>query len=108
MTNPPYQPVLVTPDTNVCVSGGTISPGAPSQIIREWRADRLDFALCEQILGELQDVLARPYFAYRVGWKPQQIAHYVNELREGSLIVPATTPVNVSPDPNDNVVFACA
>ena len=100
--------LLIVPDTNVCVSGGTISASPPSQIIQAWRRGVVDFALCEPILTELYDVLQRPYFPERVGWTKSQVAEYVNELRDGSMIVEGKPEVSVSPDPDDDVLFACA
>ncbi len=99
---------LITPDTNVCISGAILSQSATSQLIRFWEEGVIDFALCELILTEITDVLSRPYFRDRIGWTSAQINEYVSYLREGSLIVPATTPVQVSRDPKDNMIFACA
>src|SRR5215213_3637629 len=98
-------PVLVVPDTNVCASGGTMSASPPSQIIQAWRSGAVDFAFCEPILSELTEVLQRPYFAGRVGWSSQQVVAYVNELREGSMLVQVTEVEAVSPDPDDNILF---
>ena len=103
-----FSPLLITPDTNVLVSGGTISPGAPSQIIDVWREGRLDFALSPPILNEVGDVLSRPYFKNRVGWSDKTIAKYVNELKEGSYIFPGTTSISVTFDPDDNMLFSTA
>ena len=101
-------PLLATLDSNVIVSGGTVSHTPPSQIIQGWRVGAVEFAMCEAILGEVQDVLSRPYFADHIGWTQENIVAYVNELRKGSLIVPAKTKVNVCRDPDDNMVFSCA
>ncbi len=108
MVDPTYRALLITPDTNVIVSGATVSTTAPAQIIQAWRDEMIDFALCEPILTEVADVLSRPYFAGRAGWTRQRAQEYVQELRDGSTIVPGTTPVHVCNDPDDNVVFACA
>ncbi len=101
-------PLLIVPDTNVCVSGTTITTRAPSQIMQAWQAGRVDYALCKPLLAEIQDVLSRPYFRTEAGWTEKRVSDYIGQLREGSYIMPATTPVNVSPDPDDNVLFSCA
>ncbi len=101
-------PLLIVPDTNVCVNGTTISQRAPYQIINAWKAGSIDFAFCEPMLEEIADVLFRPYFRDEVGWKELKIFEYVDQLREGSFIQPGTTPVMVSPDPDDNILFATA
>lgn len=108
MTKPLLSPVLITPDSNVLVSGGTISQGAPAQIVDAWRAGSVDFALSPPILAEVADVLSRPYFTQRVGWTDKTIETYMHELQEGSYIVPGTTQVTVSADPDDNMLFATA
>lgn len=101
-------PLRIVPDSNVLISGGTISTAPPSEIITSWRAGKVEFALCDAILIEVRKVLCRPYFAQRVGWSQQTVTSYVNQLRKAALIVPAKTKLNVCRDPHDNVVFACA
>lgn len=100
--------VLIVPDTNVCVSGILRSNTPPAQIIELWRDGLVEFAVCEAILEEIRRVLSKPYFQQHTHWTPQQIEEYVGELRAGSYLVPATTPIHVSPDLNDNMLFACA
>lgn len=108
MMDPASQPLLIVPDTNVCVSGATLSAKPPSQIMQAWASNRLDFALCQPILDEIREVLSRPYFKARVGWTAERISEYVEQMREGSAIMPVTTPVDVASDPDDNVLFSCA
>lgn len=108
MTSPQFLPFLITPDTNVLVSGGTTSIGAPSQIINAWRKDNIDFALSPSILDEVEDVLSRPYFKQHAGWTNSKITQYVKELGEGSYIFPGTTLVTISTDPYDNMLFSTA
>ncbi|MCC7451627.1 MAG: putative toxin-antitoxin system toxin component, PIN family, partial [Anaerolineae bacterium] len=99
---------LVTTDTNVFVSGTTISDRPPSLIVQAWHEGRLQFALSEPLLAEIHDVFSRPFFTQRTGWTQQQVDAYVQTLAKGALIVPGTTAVNVCRDPKDNMVFACA
>jgi uncharacterized protein len=99
---------LITPDTNVCVSGGTISSNPPGQIIQAWREGTVEFALCEPIFQEIIEVLDRPFFRDRIGWTQEKITEYVAQLREGSAVVAATTEVTVCDDPDDNMLFSCA
>lgn len=108
MSDSKFSSLLITPDTNVLVSGGTISGSAPSQIIDAWRDGKIEFALSPPILDEVADVLSRPYFKKRVGWSIKTIVTYVDELREGSYVFPGTTPVSVTTDPDDNMLFATA
>ncbi len=103
-----YPRYLVVPDTNVCVSGGILSASPPAQIIQAWRIGDIDFAVSDPLLKEIYEVLQRPYFTARVGWSREQVGEYINALRDGSLVVPATEPASISPDPDDNILFSCA
>jgi len=103
-----FQNPLITVDSNVLVSAATISSTPPSQILDAWREERIEMALSEPILNEVQDVLCRPYFVNKAGWTKEQVKTYVNELRMGALVVPGTTKVNICRDPMDNMVLSCA
>jgi uncharacterized protein len=99
---------LIVPDTNVIVSGATLSQSPPSLLMDAWRSGVVGFALCEPILREVATVLTRPYFARRYQWSEEGIDNYLSDLREGSILVPATTPIHISLDPHDDMLFACA
>lgn len=103
-----YKPLLITPDTNVLVSGTTLSQTPPAQIVQAWQEEQVEFALSEPILQEMHAVLSQPYHRDRTGWSVKQVDEYVQTLREGALLVPGTTSVKVSPDPDDDKFFACA
>lgn len=47
-------------DTNVFVSGGTISVGPPSQIINHWRNQDFVLVVSPGLIAEYEEVLNRP------------------------------------------------
>jgi putative PIN family toxin of toxin-antitoxin system len=98
---------LITPDTNVIVSGTITPQGIPGQILDFWRAGRIEFALCPSLLVETQTVLSQPQMA-QYGFSVERAKLVTEGLRSTAVIVPGTTPVDVCEDPKDNVLFACA
>lgn len=99
---------LVTVDTNVYVSGTTVSASPPGRIIRAWEERKINLALSEAIISEIRDVLIRPYFTAHLQMSTGQIDQYINDLRLGAIVVPGATEVNICRDPKDNMVFSCA
>lgn len=99
---------FITCDANVYISGATVPTSPPGRILDAWRDDQIEIALSEPILDEIENVLLRPYFQQRQGWTADKVSQYRAELTASGIIVPGTTPVNVSPDPDDNKIFACA
>mgnify|MGYP001576064029 CR=1 FL=1 len=99
---------LVTVDTNVLVSAGTISNTPPAQILDAWRIGRIELALSIPILQEVRAVLQRPYFVETSGWSKKKIDLFVSELQMGALVVGGNILVDVCRDPKDNMIFSCA
>ena len=104
---PPNFPLVIL-DTNVYISGTTISASPPSHIIQAWEDDKIKLVLSEPILDEIRGVLSKPYFQAHLNWSPEKVNKYIDNLRLSAIVVPGTTPVNVCPDPNDNMLFSCA
>ena len=99
---------LIVPDTNVIVSAGTTLESPPTEIIEAWRSGEIAVATSEPILSEVADVLTRPYFRSVAGWSQSRIDKYMDEFRQSAKIVPGITPVQVSPDRDDDMLFSCA
>ena len=100
--------MLIVPDTNVYISGAAIAAGHSSQIMDLWCEGKLEIALSEPILSEIRKVLLYPKIATRTGWNEKKVNNYIETLRASTIIVPGTTPVHVSPDPDDDKFFAAA
>lgn len=95
-------------DANVCVSAVLSGKGNPARILDHVLGDApYDFELCAppQLFPKLQEVLARPKIARRLGWDSGEIETYVRRLRlaveELSLGDDAYIPLYTS-DPEDN------
>lgn len=102
-----YTPLIV-PDVNVFISGSMISKYAPSQVMQAWREERIEIATSELILDDLARVLSYPKIQRYFPMSPRQQASFIADIRGSAVWVQGTTPVHISPDPDDNKLFACA
>ena len=98
----------IVPDTNVLISGTTISTSAPSQVLYAWRVNRIEVATSEAILEELKRVLSYPRVYKIVGMDEEAIDLYIKNLQKSAILVAGRTQVDVSSDPDDNKFFSCA
>lgn len=74
----------VVVDANVCVSAVLSAKGNPARILdHALRQGPHDFELCapSQLFPKVEEVLARPKIANRLGWRPARIGHYARRLR---------------------------
>ena len=103
------QPVpLSVPDTSVLVSGATFSADPASSYLDAIKRLEAPIALSEPILAEVERIFGLQRIRQFTGMSQAEASDFVVQLREIALIVPGTTLVSVSPDPNDNMFFACA
>ena len=90
--------ILAVLDTNVVVSGLMSELGKPAKIIDLALENHIQVAYDDRILGEYEDVLARPELRIRPARARAVIAHI--ELT-GNLITPASLSAVGYPDPDD-------
>ena len=96
-------------DTNVFVSGGTISAGAPSRVINHWKNQEFVIVASPQLISEYEEVLLRPSVMKYTGLNPQESHQYVQEVKNRAYITNGELILNVlTIDPDDNMVLACA
>jgi len=96
-------------DTNVFLSGGTISTGVPSQIINHWRNQDFVMVISPQLLAEYEEVLSRPGVMKYTGLNSQETFQYIQEVRDRAYMTSGALTLNVlTNDPDDNMVLACA
>lgn len=96
-------------DTNVFISGGTISAGAPSQIMNHWRNQDFVMVVSPQLIAEYEEVLSRPYVRKYTGLTPRENAQYIQEVKNRAYVTSGTLTLNIlTSDPDDNMVLACA
>jgi putative PIN family toxin of toxin-antitoxin system len=78
-------------DANVCVSAVLSAKGSPARILdHALEEGPHDFELCapSQLFPKVEEVLARPKIADRLGWSPAEIAVYSRRLRLAVAEVP--------------------
>lgn len=91
-------------DTNVFISG-IFFAGPPYQILQAWRDERLQLAVCLEILAEYRQVAARLSRKYR----GVDILPLIDLVAVRSQIVQACSlPKPVCEDPKDDIFLACA
>ncbi len=101
-----YRAVL---DTNVFVSGGTISAGTPSQVIDHWRNQDFVMVVSPQLIAEYEEVLHRPGVKKYTGLSHQETSQYIQEVIDRAYMTSGVLTLNVlKVDPDDNMVLACA
>jgi putative PIN family toxin of toxin-antitoxin system len=91
-------------DTNILVAA-FISEGVCSKLLRRGRNRQFSLVTCPVILHEVQQILTRKFKATR-----KEIQEAVLLIRQAALIMvqpPWETP-DVSKDPDDNQILACA
>lgn len=101
-----YRAVL---DTNVFVSGGTISVGPSSQIINHWRNQDFVMVASPQLIAEYEEVLQRPKIMKYTGLSLQETSQYIQEVKDRAYMTSGSLRLDVlKDDPDDNMVLACA
>lgn len=71
-------------DANVCVSAVLSKEGTPARILDHALGNGpYGFELCapSQLFSKLEEVLARPKIASRLGWSTEEISAYARRLR---------------------------
>jgi len=94
-------------DTNVLVSGLITERGHPARLLDAVRRGHVVWVTAPVQVDEILDVLARPKIAQRltVGAR-DQLARLLNDIAH---VIPGVLPaVNVSVDPDDNLILAIA
>lgn len=100
--------IIAVPDINVFVSGTTISQGYPSQVFDLWQNNYFQIATSEPILQKMREVYLYPPVKKITGMNEEQADEFLKNLRQSAIVVSGKTVVDVSSDPEDNSLFACA
>ena len=101
-----YRAVL---DTNIFVSGTITSGGAPAQILNYWRNQKFVMVVSPQLVSEYAEVFSRPRVMKYTGLTPQENIQHIQQVRDRAYITPGMLTLDsLSPDPDDNIVLACA
>ena len=93
-------------DTNILVSGLLSSKGPPGKLVRAWLDLRFELVTSEEQIDELRRVLAyerlQPYI------HPEQARDFVENLEVLAIVATDLPTLEVSPDPDDDVILATA
>jgi len=94
----------VTADANILVSGLNFPRGKPFQLLELSRTGKIDLAVSEAILAEMEDVLRRKF-----GWNDERIAIGRKRITDLARTVRPSMQLDVvKEDPDDNKILECA
>ena len=88
-------------DTNVVVSAMLKFQSVPGQIAREALLGDLIPLLCDEIIAEYREVLARPKFKF----DPEAVDMFIDGIIERGIFIDALPVDEVIPDPKDIVFY---
>lgn len=97
----------VVAEPGVLVSAVLTPSGPPADVVNRWREGEFDLVVSAKLLAELEEVLLRPKFVRYVS--EHDVREYVAGLLAEARV--ATDPTDVpplSPDPDDDYLFALA
>lgn len=101
-----YRAVL---DTNVFVSGASVSQTPPSQIINLWRRGEFVLVTSPQLFEEIQEVFLRPEVMPYIGLSKNQISELIEEITQRAYMTEGRYIVEkITIDPDDNIILATA
>jgi uncharacterized protein len=97
-------PVRAVLDTNVVVSAHLKERGQEALILELGLSGRFELVVSPALLQEYEEVLLRPRFHLN----PAAIARSIGAIRHRALLAAPTKTLNVTRDPDDNMVLECA
>ena len=96
-------------DTNVFISGGTISSSPPSKIIDHWRNQEFVMVVSPQLITEYEEVLQRSEVMKFTGLSIQENTEYIEEVKARAYMTRGGITLDIlKDDPDDNMVLGCA
>jgi putative PIN family toxin of toxin-antitoxin system len=98
--------VRIVVDLNVLVSGIISKNGPPGQLLALWRERRYQLVISHAMIDRLADVLARPQLQPFLN--ASEAEALISELTTAAVLVEPENPLNLSVDPEDNIVLATA
>lgn len=93
-------------DTNILVSGLLSPKGAPGKLVRAWLDLRFELITSAEQIDELRRVLG--YERLQRYIHPEQARDFVENLEVLAILATDLPTLDVSPDPDDNVILATA
>lgn len=93
-------------DLNVLVSGIISKNGPPGQLLALWRERRYQLIASHAMINRLSEVLARRQLQPFLD--ASEAEALISELSTAAVLVDPDNPIDLSADPEDNVVLATA
>jgi putative PIN family toxin of toxin-antitoxin system len=93
-------------DTNVLLSAMLGSQGAPAKLLEVWERGLFTLVCCDEIVAELLDVSARPFFRKKLSTSSAELI--AKNLRELSTYFHNLPAAPSAPDPKDSFLLALA
>ncbi len=98
--------MVIVLDANILVSAFLSDKGEDAKVVRE--AKEQELYLSPFILQEVYTSLHYPRIRKRFDYPDANIDNYLVGLTKACTLIEATIKLDVSPDPKDNPVLACA
>jgi putative PIN family toxin of toxin-antitoxin system len=98
--------VRILLDTNILISGLLSSAGPPGKLVQGWLDGAFEIVTSQAQLEELRRALG--YERVRDRIHPDQARDVLENMEVAALVVLSIGAVNVSADPDDNVILATA
>jgi hypothetical protein len=96
-------------DANLFISGLLTPKGSPAKILSQWKAGAFDLVISFPILREIGRVIFYPKIKKRLSWTNLEIAEFLYNLAQFSIMVSGQAKIDViKDDPTDNKYLACA
>jgi putative PIN family toxin of toxin-antitoxin system len=90
-------------DTNILISALIVRSSPPAYVLYAWLAKRFTLVSSEAQLGELRRVSR--YGHIRPLLKPCLTGELVNRIRDRGVLVESLPKLDLSPDPDDNLIL---
>jgi len=98
--------VRILLDTNIVVAGLLSAKGPPGLLLRAWLQGRFELVTSREQLHELARVLSYPHLRDRID--PLQAQDFVENVEVLAVVATNLPRIDLSPDPDDNVILASA
>ncbi len=93
-------------DTNILISGLLAETGPPGLLLRLWLEGKFELITSKAQLEELSRVL--DYKKIKVRIPPDQTADLLNHIDALAVIIETLPSIDLSSDPDDNIILATA
>jgi uncharacterized protein len=101
--------IRATIDTNILASGIIARKSSlPLQIYQALLSEQVTLVTAQELLTELEDVLNRDYMVKMHRLSKEVIHEIVAIITQFSAVIPVENVSPISPDPDDDILFACA